>query len=478
MNRKVAFTECCRVVWLLMVALLLSACVTPPTGTSRLYTPTTGEKVTNKVFGQAASGTTLRHVASDEDASDTFSIYLSDGYFKYLKDFAGVNEVVIIAEFTESRDGAEADTVTRVLGPYYGIADKTQTPFLNKLIYGPKRLESDHLSMKLTVLEYDQGENKNRSDFLDFIATSSQALSLANPVTLAEQKVVKEIVKSLIGLNKDDVVMEIDIDFTADSGDLARHTSGNGSFIPFNPGDYLFVSKENCALLTCRYYLTRNTSLNLFAVLSDTLLFIPAELYRAWSDTPDRPSMADVEHKNLSYKDDLLLKDGDIYKDKTWLRLAIVKGGDPTHWEKRKVFNALEKSILDVSRYNGSRLIDSADLTAIDSAAKALRELDEASGQALRFSGKLDGDRLCFHHKNKPEQVSAMLYRYEGKQAKPMPISPVNIVSPNNSCFKAGEGGTLPTEPGHYDVFVQYVMDGKARQQKISYSIPPTLATQ
>lgn len=474
MNRDMEFHAFRKAAWLLVLALLLSACVTPPTGTSRLYKPTTDEKVTNKVFGQVTSGTTLRHVANDEDASDTFSIYLSDGYFRYLKDFAGVNEVVIIAELTEVRDGVETDTVTRVLGPYYGIADKTQTPFLNKLIYGPKRLESDHLSMKLTVLEYDQGENKNRSDFLDFIATSSQALSLANPVTLAEQKVVKEIVKSLIGLNKDDVVMEIDIDFTADSGDLARHTSKNGRYIPLDPGDYLFISRENCALLTCRDYLTKNTPWNLFAVLSDVLLFIPTELYRAWSDTPDYRSIKPVEPRDLAYKDDLLLKDGDLYEDKTWLRLAIVKGGDSAHWDRRKVLNALEKSILDASRYNGSRLIESTDLAAIDSAAKTLRELHEASGQALSFSGKLDDDRLCFYHKNKPEQVSAMLYRYEEKQAKPLPISPVNIVSPNNSCFKAGEGGTLPTEPGHYDVFVQYVMDGKARQQKISYSIPPT----
>lgn len=474
MDRNMEFHAFRRAAWPLVLALLLSACVTPPTGTSRLYKPTTDDKVTNKVFGQATSGTTLRHVASDEDASDTFSIYLSDGYFRYLKDFAGVNEVVIIAEFTESSDGAEADTVTRVLGPYYGIADRTQTPFLNKLIYGPKRLESDHLSMKLTVLEYDQGENKNRSDFLDFIATSSQALSLANPVTLAEQKVVKEIVKSLIGLNKDDVVMEINIDFTADSGDLARHTSKNGSYIPLDPGDYLFISKENCALMTCRDYLTRNTRWNLFAVLSDALLLIPTELYRAWSDTPDVSSIEPVKPGDLSYKDDLPLKDGELYEEKTWLRLAIVKGGDSAHWDRRKVLNALEKSILDASRYNGSRLIESTDLAAIDSAAKTLRELHEASGQALSFSGKLDDDRLCFYHKNKPEQVSAMLYRYEEKQAKPMPISPVNIVSPNNSCFKAGEGGTLPTEPGHYDVFVHYVMDGKARQQKISYSIPPT----
>lgn len=120
-----------------------------------------------------------------------------------------------------------------MLGPYLGVADGANPPILNKLLYGPKKLDSDHLSMKLTVLEYDQGENEDTAAFLDFIGSASKTLSLANPVTAAEQVFAKEVAKSLLALNKDDVVMQIDMDMVARPADA---TAGeNGAMLPSTP---------------------------------------------------------------------------------------------------------------------------------------------------------------------------------------------------------------------------------------------------
>lgn len=43
----------------------------------------------------------IRKPDSNGSGGDVFAVYLTDAYFKYLKDFGGVNEVLIVAEFTE-----------------------------------------------------------------------------------------------------------------------------------------------------------------------------------------------------------------------------------------------------------------------------------------------------------------------------------------------------------------------------------------
>ncbi len=210
-------------------------------------------RIDGDIFSADKAGA-IRKPDSDGNGGDVFAVYLTDAYFKYLKDLGGVNEVVIVAEFTEVGGENKSETVTKVLGPYLGVADNAKPNLLNKLLYGPKKLESDHLSMKLTVLEYDQGENEDSAAFLDFIGSASKTLSLANPITAAEQVFAKEVAKSLLALNKDDIVLQIDVDLVAGPDDEA--VEDNGSVLALRPGNYVLINQERCAPTNCYFYLT------------------------------------------------------------------------------------------------------------------------------------------------------------------------------------------------------------------------------
>lgn len=150
------------------IALLTAQGCAGPSGSAQLYSPKSnglGRVFPDKLdMSKAVMKTDPNR---DLKGKDVFALYLSDAYFKYLPDFSGSNEVVIVAEFTEVSAGDKGDTVTTVLGPYTGIGDPSKGPFFNKLLYGPKKLEADQISVTLTVLEYDQGENEDTAAFLE-----------------------------------------------------------------------------------------------------------------------------------------------------------------------------------------------------------------------------------------------------------------------------------------------------------------------
>ncbi len=494
----------------LIVCLLLASCISVPTGTTHAYRKADASRQVSlpaesaskaMVFDRTLfknmvdSTLTVKKSGIDKTGADVFAIYLSDGYFKYLKDLSGVNEVVIVAEFTETNAGTESDKVTRVLGPYFGVADKAGAPFLNKLLYGPKHLDADHLNMKLTVLEYDQGENDNTATFLQFIQSVTQTLSLANPLTATEQAFAKEVAKGLLSLNKDDVVMSIDINFTGNAGELEGMTS-NGSYIPLNVGDYVLINKEHCVMANCYFQLTRQDGRwNPFAWAGDIALLIPTGIRRAWTDTPDGAALDDVQSQQLRYVDHALSKrlkdpgegieDAEKYEpfiDKTWLALSIVKGGDPSLWQKRKLLTQAEAAIHGMIKVQGGPQAFEQNLQTAKQALASAREAEMQSSSGLVFIAPLaaSGDfaptirhgEYCLYHPRTLTDVVASFYRIDANNV-PQQLSAAHIfkntrTTPNNTCFTV----MAPARTvGTYDMIAAYKSGREVLTQKIRYKV-------
>lgn len=469
---------------------LLAGCAVP-TGTAHLYreTPTTANEsargLTN-VYDPVSRETPIRKAVKDSLAQqDVFAIYLTDGYFKYLRDFDGVNEVVVVAEFTEVNSGTKTDTVSKVLGPYLGVADQSGTPFLNKLLYGPKKLESDHVNVRLTILEYDQGENANSAAFLDFISSASQTLSLANPVTAAEITFAKEVAKSLLSLNKDDVVMQIDFDLVGDTGQVGQ----GGNFIPLAPGNYVLINQERCSLGNCFGYLTHDGhSYNPVAWVGDAVLAIPVALRRGLTDTPNRDALSPIDLEKIKHYNQQVVTETtegkkNLFTDKTWLSFSIVKGGDASLWEKRRLLATAEEAIQNLNKKGSVSGLENPDYKLAHDALEAARAKELQSRAALafvapvsttgEFAPTVGSTRYCLGHSAKVTVSSAQFYRLS-ENALPKEIldpdikkAPLN--TPNNTCFIVD---ATKITAGQYQMVAVYSgVDSSNQVQTIAYSV-------
>lgn len=285
------------------------------------------------------------------DGDDVFAIYLTDTYLRFLQDFGGMNELLIVVTFNEVVTGSDVDTVTKILGPYKSIADATRAPLLNKLLYGPKKMESDILSMNLKVYEYDLEESEDNAAMLEFIAGSASALALADPITSGEIKIAKEIAQTLVRTNENDLVVDIDMDFVAGNAKYKPYTRSR--VLPLRDSELVIVKQEACRVLTCYSYFGREGE-NPPGLITDTLLFIPTLLRKATTDVPDydsleefEPELLEVSSSGLTVKrnGEKLEHGGEDFEDKTWLRLSIVKGGDPSLWEARKALYPQQQEI-------------------------------------------------------------------------------------------------------------------------------------
>jgi hypothetical protein len=326
------------------------------------------------------------------NGDDTFSIYLTDTYLRYLPDIGGDNEVLIVAEFEEVVTGTSSDTITKILGPYDSIADATKAPFFHKALYGPKRMESDLLSLKLKIYEYDLDENDKAGSIIDFIAAAGEALSLSNPVTTEEIKVAKEIAKSVTGTNDNDLVFQLDLDFVAGNSLYEHSGNNNVNVLPLKAGEIVLIKKEVCAIGRCYDYFSKEEGIrNPVGYATDILLSPITAMTIGLTDTPTGSSLSDVEPQTLEVRSEGLVhksksdeksdekSDGstdklNYFTDKTWLRLSILKGGDPELWEKRKLLYPIEAEINGLLKSSSG--IKSDNLTApIASLNKAQKQL-------------------------------------------------------------------------------------------------------
>ncbi|WP_085609127.1 MULTISPECIES: hypothetical protein [unclassified Pseudomonas] len=471
-------------------AALMTGCAVP-TGTAHLYREKGGANSSNgesreltSIYDTTEHDPAIRKAANGSlGQDDVFAIYLTDGYFKYLRDFDGVNEVVIVAEFTEVNAGTKDDTVSKVLGPYLGVADQSGTPFLSKLLYGPKKLDSDHINVRLTILEYDQGENENSAAFLDFITSASQTLSLENPVTAAEIKFAKEVAKSLLSLNKDDVVMQIDFDLVGDTGQIGQQ----GSYIALSPGNYVLINQERCSLGNCFGYLTHGgTTANPVTWLGDAALLIPVALRRGLTDTPDGKALSPIDLSKIRHLNQKVVDTSagsNVFTDKTWLSFTVVKGGDATLWEKRRLLGTAEEAIQNLSKKGALSGLRTSDYQLAEDALNAARAKDLQSQQVLsfvspvnergEFAPSLTAAEYCLNHPATVTSINAQFYR---KRAAGVPqvLGESEIKkndgksTPNNTCFTVGSGARTA---GDYEMVAVFGSGTSNRIQTIGYSI-------
>jgi len=318
MSKIIFNTSAVNFICIIIAGLFLTSCASPQ-GSARLY-KADKDKGMISPFTKIDENTIKKKKANAiANGEDVFAVYFTDAFFRYLPDWGGVNEVIIVAEVTEVVTGKkENDVVTRILGPYTGVADKSKASFINKLLYGPKKLESDHISIKLSILEYDQGENADNAAFLDFIGSVSENVALSDPVTKTEITFAKEIAKSLLASNKDDLVMQIDFDMVANSANLINFNKQSGRVIPLNPGNYVIVNQENCSVFTCFAQLSDEAnSNNPVAWIGDALLALPIAINRGFTDTPDNSSLRDISD------DDLAALMNDIYGNSVVLNEVV-----------------------------------------------------------------------------------------------------------------------------------------------------------
>ncbi|WAC45229.1 hypothetical protein OU997_03270 [Pseudomonas sp. SL4(2022)] len=481
-----------RFLWMLIVvAVFLQGC-SGPSGSATLYKEHNGFLASafpdqNSTALTGAINKTTPGV--DMQGKDVYAVFLSDGYFKYLPDLGGVNEVVVVAEFTEVSSGTEGDTVTTVLGPFDGISDRSKSPIFNKLIYGPKKLESDQVSVSLTVIEYDQGENEDAAAFLDFIASASKTFSFVNPVTAAERAFTKEIAKSLLSLNKDDVVLRVSFDLVGNSGNLERYQTTNGSFIPLLPGNYVLVNQEGCAMTTCFGYLSKEgESRNPVAYLGDAALSLPVVVRRGLTDTPDASSLRDIDTEKMAIKNQSVFNRAGTEKftDKTWLTLSVVQGGDPSLWDKRKLLLSAENAVQRIGKSSGSSIQARNDYEIALQSLLAAQKQEQASQEKVQLVAEKDQQgryifssatqEICLFHPRTINTGKIRAHFYRLSQTLPpelideADIAPNTLkTTPNNTCFTAS---TAAMVAGNYQLTLVYSVGTQSHSQTLNYTIP------
>ena len=342
----------------IITCLLLSSCASN-TGEVSIFSVNSSKKLDSPLVAasQLYNADSIIYKTNEAHAlngDDTFSIYLTDSYLRYLPDIGGVNEVIIVVEFEEVLTGTDSDTVTKILGPYDSVSDATKTPFFHKALYGPKRMESDILSMSLKIYEYDLEENGKVGSLIDFIATAGEALSLSNPVTSQEIKVAKELAKSITNTNDNDLVFQLDLDFVAGNNLYNHPGNAHLNVLPLKAGELVLIKQESCGIGQCYNYFSQEESFkNPVGYLVDALLLPVTAIVTGVTDSPASSSLTDVESKKFTVQDSGLAyaddqekpNEYDLFRDKTWLRLSILKGGDPSLWDKRKLLYPIQENL-------------------------------------------------------------------------------------------------------------------------------------
>ncbi|WP_144011227.1 hypothetical protein [Marinomonas posidonica] len=479
---------------LLLVTFLLVACSSNPMGTISV-------RSVNQTGSLESPLVNSSHLINDEniifkteddgstDGDDVYAIYLTDSYLKYLSDWWGINEVIFVVEFTEAVTGnREADTTTKILGPYDSLADGIKAPFLNKALYGPKKMESDLLTMKIKVYEYDLDESDQSSAMLEFITSAAESFSLSNPITLGEIKVAKEIANTLLLANENDLVMNLDVDFVAGNANYA--SSNHSNVLPLKSGQVVIVKQEGCSVATCYDYFSKGGS-NLPGLIPDFFMLIPTTLNRAFIDTPDGSSLEEFKDKNLKVTKAGLTEFDDngaskgLYKDKTWLRLNIVKGGDASQWLARKALypsaEEIEKLLKNPNSFKRENLEN-----IIQGLSDAQKSIIDATA-SVKMTSLKSHNGIHFIDQKQPDTSSSLCIKYPDN----VDITNVSLIAKNSnlttqasllsqakgaSCYQLtpAEGKsafTSDSKPSSASFLVNYNINGSDKVKSIPISI-------
>ncbi|BFM48651.1 hypothetical protein [Marinomonas sp. THO17] len=481
---------------LLLVSFLLFACSSNPTGTISVRSVESDGKLKEPLTSTANLVTDDKTIFKTEtdgstDGNDVYAIYLTDAYLKYLADWWGVNEVIFVVEFTEAVTGeTDSDTATKILGPYEKLSDGIKAPLLNKALYGPKKMESDLLSMNIKVYEYDLDENDESSAMLEFIASAAESFSLSDPITLGEIKLAKEIANTLLLANENDLIMEMDIDFVAGNSKYASNNHSN--VVPLKDGEIIMVKQEGCAVMTCYDYFSKGGS-NIPGFLPDLFMLIPTALNRAFVDTPDHSSLKDFKDENLIVTKDGITeldnngKPNGLYTDKTWLRLNIVKGGDASQWSFRKKLyptaeeiEKLLKNPYSLNRENIDSIlkgINDAQESLVEVKTKAVIKLTSKMSQndTHFIEANTNNSSLCISYPENVNIINTAAKPNDGDDTQAFKFGKLSS-SKQSSCYKiapSSEAGSSEDTftPGSGDFIVNYEVNDDIKVQSLPYLV-------
>lgn len=438
----------------LIACLFLTSCASN-TGETSIYSVNSSKKLTTPLVSASELHTSddMIHKTNDKTSArgdDTFAIFMTDNYLKYLPDLGGVNEVIIVVEFVEVLNGDASDKVTKILGPYESVADGTRAPFFHKALYGPKRMESDLLSMTIKIYEYDLEENSKVGSLIDFIGSAGQTLSVSNPITTQEIKVASELAKTVANTNENDLVLQVELDFVAGNSLYAHKGNSNVSVLPLKAGELVVMKREACGFVKCFNYFNQdeNMFLNPVGYLADSVLIPVTAITRGLTDSPNSSALSAIEKEKFKIDDSGLTYSHDYknnvdneyapFSDKTWLRLSIVKGGDPSLWEKRKLLYPLEAEITKLLKnpntLNNETL--SSSISALNETRKAANEKAKnivglISKSALKNTQYIEkgasSSNLCLELPESATVVSPPIFTIGGVTALTSPT--------NHKCF-------------------------------------------
>jgi hypothetical protein len=310
-----------------------------------------------------AEGVIRAQQGPTESPDETFLLTFDRGHLKYLSDFAGVNEVVIVFTFEDGPISKDEDRIVKIFGPMLLQPDGALLPEFSKICFGPTALQGRYLRVSIDVYEFDRDEANDTAAIIDLIGSAGEALALANPVTAAEIRVAKEFGKVLAQSNQNDLVLHTSFDllpYERAAWEVAKG-SRNPAPLPLRTGTYGVVKTEYPFALfaffpaTQRLDFENTTDLTFFGnccacpiTMAIDLISLPiTALFRSLSDVPDAESMArlrwDLDGRlmeNAAYFggapiafDDAsrqlrIGKDGEVYRAKSWITFSISKGHD------------------------------------------------------------------------------------------------------------------------------------------------------
>jgi hypothetical protein len=484
-----------KIVLLISTTLFLASC-TLPQGTVSVHAVNEQNRLDSPLVKASNLLTDPKTIFKSEvdggtNGEDVFTIYLTDAYLKYLKDVGGVNEVLIVAEFTEVVTGKPDDSIVKILGPYNNVADGVKAPFLNKALYGPKKMQSDLLTMTITVYEYDLEENDNNAAMLEFIAGSASALSLADPITTSEIKIAKEIAQTLVRTNENDIVLSMELDFVAGNNKYKPYSKSK--VLPLRDGELFLVKQEACRPGTCYDYFGKNA---VPGYITDTFMFLPTMIARATTDIPNNDALKAFDDNKvnvsdeglvLNAKDDETDSDSDsdsdkLFTGKTWLRLNVIKGGDPSQWEIRKILYPTEESLNNLLKNpNSLNIQNMVALTGrleniqakIIEAQSDIKVTSVTSKNGIHFIPPTAANSvLCLEH-SPAITLDASSARLNGIANVANPT--VASASKNSQCFTLDPNSSFTTSKGEFQI--NYTLNEKSKSKFFPVEVSPIIGT-
>lgn len=378
-----------------------------------------------------------------ETSEESFKLTFDRGFLKYLSDFAGVNELVIVFTFEDGPIQKDEDRIVKILGPMLQQPDSALIPELSKICFGPTALQGRYLGVTIDVYEFDRDEANDTSALIDFIGSAAQTFAIADPVTAAEIQVAKEIGKVLAESNQNDLVLHTSFDLIPyEAAAWGRKDSVNPAALPLRTGNYGVIKTERPFDLFTFFPATRrlefadagcmtrigNGLATPFAIAVDAVALPITALMRALTDVPDAASMAELQWKSGCLAENAmwyggsritfdeacralrLEESGSAYRAKSWLTFSISRGHDAIPVATRGHLTESERKLAESVKTRSLR--DLLEGSKLDEAiAELVKARDSARASRASTGFELVAPRLGFFDDQRVEANSTNLVK-------------------------------------------------------------------